>query len=156
RGFVNWRDTPPDFTEEKGVRHATREGSCDSLWCLAVRTHGLCPGHVDSPVPRQDFGRAAGRPSPTGRAETLARSRAGEGRIARRAARDGSATGALLGGRLRLAQVRGETERPASIHDRDRWSGHSFHSRPLERESGVADHHYAWMAWFGHRAAEDH
>ena len=27
----------------------------------------------------------------------------------------------LLGDRLRLAQVRGETERPAAVHDRDRW-----------------------------------
>ena len=39
---------------------------------------------------------------------------------------------ALLGDRLRLAQVRGETERPAAIHHRDRWAGHSFHSRPFE------------------------
>src|SRR5438128_6987503 len=35
---------------------------------------------------------------------------------------------ARLGDRLRLAQVRGETERPAAIHHRDRWAGHSFHS----------------------------
>ena len=36
------------------------------------------------------------------------------------------------GDRLRLAQVRGETERPAAIHDRDRWTGYSFHSRSFE------------------------
>ena len=29
-------------------------------------------------------------------------------------------------------KVRGETERPAAIHDRDRWAGHSFHSRSFE------------------------
>src|SRR5580693_2633503 len=38
---------------------------------------------------------------------------------------------ALLGRGLRLAQVRGEAERPAAVHDRDRWARHSFHSRPL-------------------------
>ena len=29
-------------------------------------------------------------------------------------------------------KVRGETERPAEFHHRDRWAGHSFHSRSLE------------------------
>jgi Epoxide hydrolase N terminus len=39
---------------------------------------------------------------------------------------------ALLGNRLRLAHVRGETERAPAIHDRDRWARHSFHSRAFE------------------------
>ena len=38
----------------------------------------------------------------------------------------------LLGHRLRLAQVRGETERPSAVHHRDRWARHSFHSHSLE------------------------
>ena len=29
-------------------------------------------------------------------------------------------------------KVRGETERPAAVHHRDRWAGHSFHSRSFE------------------------
>ena len=29
-------------------------------------------------------------------------------------------------------KVRGEAECPAAIHDRDRWAGHSFHSRSFE------------------------
>ena len=29
-------------------------------------------------------------------------------------------------------KCRGETERPAAVHDRDRRAGHSFHSRSLE------------------------
>ena len=29
-------------------------------------------------------------------------------------------------------KVRGETERPAAFHHRDRWAGHSFHSRSFE------------------------
>src|SRR5215216_4162599 len=39
---------------------------------------------------------------------------------------------ALLGVRVRLAQVRGETEGSAALHHRDRWAGHSLRSRPLE------------------------
>ena len=29
-------------------------------------------------------------------------------------------------------KVRGETERPTAVHHRDRWAGHSFHSRAFE------------------------
>ena len=29
-------------------------------------------------------------------------------------------------------KCRGETERPAALHHRDRWAGHSFHSRSFE------------------------
>ena len=29
-------------------------------------------------------------------------------------------------------KMRGEAERPAAVHDRDRWTGHSFHSRPFK------------------------
>ena len=39
---------------------------------------------------------------------------------------------ALLADRLRLAQGRGETERPAAIRDRDRWAGYPFHPYSLE------------------------
>ena len=39
---------------------------------------------------------------------------------------------ALLADRLRLAQGRGATERPAAVHHRDRRAGHSFHPCPLE------------------------
>src|SRR6516162_10303439 len=36
------------------------------------------------------------------------------------------------GDRLRLAEVRGETECTAAIHNPGRWAGHSFHSRSFE------------------------
>ena len=52
--------------------------------------------------------------------------------IARRAARDDSGTRALLGEGIRLAEGRGATERATAVHDRNRWAGHSFHSRSLE------------------------
>jgi hypothetical protein len=45
--------------------------------------------------------------------------------LARRAAGNNPGTSALLGDRLRLAQVRRETERPAAVHHRDRWAGYS-------------------------------
>ena len=54
------------------------------------------------------------------------------GSVAGRAARDDSETRALLGDRLRLAQVRGEAECPAAIHHRDRWGRHSFHPRSFQ------------------------
>ena len=34
--------------------------------------------------------------------------------------------------RLRLAEVRGEAECSATVHDRDRWARHSFHSRSFK------------------------
>ena len=33
---------------------------------------------------------------------------------------------------VRLAQVRGQAERRAEFHDRDRRAGHPFHPRPFE------------------------
>jgi hypothetical protein len=50
----------------------------------------------------------------------------------RRPARDNSETGRVLVGRIRLAQVRGEAESPAELHNRDRRARHPFHSRPLK------------------------
>ena len=37
----------------------------------------------------------------------------------------------LLGDGLRLAHVRGEAQRPAALHDRDRRAGHPLHPCPL-------------------------
>ena len=64
--------------------------------------------------------------------------------------------GALLGDRLRLAQGRGEAERPAAIHHRDRRARHSLHSRPLETRECVAAHRHARVARLDHRTDEDH
>ena len=60
------------------------------------------------------------------------------------------------GTRLRLGQVRGEAERPAELHDRDRRAGHPFHSRPLPARGRAAADRHARVAWLDHRAAEDH
>ena len=98
----------------------------------------------------------ARRPSPAHRRDALARTGDGRGCIARRAARDDAGARALLGDRLRLAQGRGEAERPAAVHDRDRRAGHSFHPRPLEACERAAAHRHARLARLDHRAAEDH
>jgi hypothetical protein len=63
---------------------------------------------------------------------------------------------ALLGDRLRLGQVRGETERPAAVHDPDRRAGHSFHPRPFPASGRAAADRHARVARLDHRAAEDH
>jgi pimeloyl-ACP methyl ester carboxylesterase len=52
--------------------------------------------------------------------------------IAGRAARDDAEARALLGDDYDWRKVRGEAERPAAVHHRDRRARHSFHSRSLE------------------------
>ena len=52
--------------------------------------------------------------------------------VARRAARDDSEARALLGDGLRLAQVEAKLNAAAAVHHRDRWAGHSLHSRSFE------------------------
>ena len=57
---------------------------------------------------------------------------------------------------LRLAQVRGEAERPTELHHRDRRAGHSLHSRSLPARGRAAADRDARVARLDHRAAEDH
>src|SRR5882724_3797538 len=64
--------------------------------------------------------------------------------------------GHLLGDKLRLAQGRDETERPAPVHHEHRRAGHSFHPCPVKTSQCAAGDHYAWLAWIDHRAVEDH
>ena len=77
-------------------------------------------------------------------------------RLAGRAARADAGTGALLGGAVRLAQVRGPAGGPAALHDRDRRSRHPLHPRPLGSRARAAGHHHARMARVDHRAAAGH
>jgi hypothetical protein len=48
------------------------------------------------------------------------------------------------------AQVRGETECPTELHHRDRWAGHSFHSRSLPARGRAAADRHARVAWLDH------
>ena len=58
--------------------------------------------------------------------------------------------------RLRLAQVRGDAERAAAVHDRDRRGGRPLHPRQVAaRERAAADHH-ARLARLGPRDARGH
>ena len=56
---------------------------------------------------------------------------------------------------LRLAQLRGETERAAAVQDRDRRSRHSLHPREVAAPGRVATDLDPWLARLGHRAARD-
>ena len=73
--------------------------------------------------------------------------------VAGRAAGDDPGARPLLGGRLRLARVRGEAERAAAVHDRDRRGGHPLHPREVAARGRVAADHDARLARLGHRAA---
>ena len=53
-------------------------------------------------------------------------------------------------------KVRGEAQRPAAVHHRDRRARHPLHPRPLEARERAADHRHARLARLDHRAAEDH
>ena len=101
-------------------------------------------------------GRGARRPETPHRGDALAAKETRHRPVAGRAARDDAEARALLGDRVRLAQVRGEAQRPAAIHHRDRWGRHSLHPRAFEAAERVADHRHARMARLDHRAAEDH
>ena len=110
----------------------------------------------DSPVSGGLFGGGADRAAQARNRDPVARARDGQRRLAGRAARDDAGARALLGDRLRLAQVRGETERPAELHHRDRRAGHPFHSRPLPARGRAAADRHPRVARLDHRAAEDH
>ena len=110
----------------------------------------------DPPLPRRRSGRGAGRPASTHRGHALAREGDRRRSVAGRAARDDPGARALLGDGLRLAQVRGEAERPAAVHHRDRRAGHPLHPRSLEARRRAAAHRQSRMARLDHRAAEDH
>ena len=53
-------------------------------------------------------------------------------------------------------KVRGEAQRPAEVHHRDRRARHPLHPRPFEARECAAAHRHARMARLDHRADEDH
>ena len=61
----------------------------------------------------------------------------------------------LLDDRVRLARVRGATERAAAVHDRDRRRGHPLHPRAVAARGRAAADHDARLARLGRRAARD-
>ena len=96
----------------------------------------------------------ADRRSPAAyRCDALALQGARRGSVAGRAAGDDAGARPLLDDRLRLARVRGETERAAAVQDRDRRGGHPLHPREVAARGRVAADHDARLAWLGHRAA---
>src|SRR5580698_4574087 len=98
----------------------------------------------------QGFRSSPFRFTPPDRDDAVARERNRYRRVARSSARDDSETRSLLGERIRLAQVRGETECSTEFHDRDRRPRHSLHSRPVETRESASAHCYARLARFDH------
>ena len=89
------------------------------------------PFHVE--VPRGGAGRAA----PSHRRDALARQGARRRSVAGCAAGDDPGARPLLGDGVRLARVRGEAERAATVHDRDRRRGHPLHPRKSRHEDAL-------------------
>ena len=113
--------------------------------------------HRDPPLLASDVPEeAARRPPPAHRRHAVARPGDGRRPVAGRAAREAAGARPLLGHGLRLAQGRGEAQRPAAVHDRDRRRRHPLHPRPLASSERPAADHDAWLARLGVRAAQDH
>src|SRR5262245_30588340 len=77
-------------------------------------------GRQHPAVPGRGSGRGTGRPSAARRRGALAEQGARRRRVAGRAAGDVAGAVALLGGRVRLAQGRGQAERVAAVQDAHR------------------------------------
>ena len=75
--------------------------------------------------------------------------------LAGRAAGDDAGARALLGDRVRLAQVRGQAQLGAQLHHRDRRARHPLRPRSLQARGRAAARRLPRMARFGHRAVED-
>ena len=104
-------------------------------------------------LPGRHARRSDRRPSAAHRRDALAHQGAGRRPVAGRAAGDDAGARPLLGDRLRLAPVRGEAERAAAVHDRDRRGGHPLHPREVAARERAAADHDARLARLGHRAA---
>src|SRR3954453_18036261 len=111
--------------------------------------------HHDPPVHDRDARGGAAGPARPRRGDALSREGAGRRSVAGRAAGDDAGARALLGDRVRLAQVRGETEGATALHHRDRRTGHPLRPHPLQARGRAAAPRGARMARLGHRAAED-
>ena len=106
----------------------------------AAASDAIRPFTVEHPAGRDR------RAAPARGGDALARPRDGRQPVARRTTRQAQAAGRLLGHRLRLAQGRGQPERPAAVHDRDRRPRHPLHPHQVEASERAARHHDPWLA----------
>jgi hypothetical protein len=104
-------------------------------------------------LPGRHARRSDRRPPAAHRRDAVARQGAGHRPVAGRAAGDNPGAHPLLDDRLRLAHVRGEAERAAAVHDRDRRGGRPLHPREVGSRGRVAADHHARLARVGHRTA---
>ena len=94
------------------------------------------------------------RSPPTHRRHALARSRDGQRPVAGHPARKIAGAGSPLGNGLRLAQSRGEAERPAAVRHQHRRPRYPFHPRPLQACQCPAGDHDARLAGLGVRTRQ--
>ena len=116
----------PGVASRRGLDPRTADVSLFPRREQATDKNAICPFRVNC------SGSGTYRIAPAHQRHKVARAGNGYGCNARRATRDDAGTRALLGDGVRLAQDRGKTERPAAVRHRDRWTGHSFHSRSFE------------------------
>ncbi len=114
----------------------------------ATRTE-IRPFQVD--IPQQEIDELRRRVTATRWPTQGARRRS----VAGRAVGDDAGARPLLDDRVRLAPVRGATERAAAVQDRDRRRGHPLHPREVAARERVAADHDARLARLGRRAARD-
>ena len=117
------------------------------------------PGHRDPngnpSVPDRHSSAGDRRAAPPHRRDALAHQGARRRSVAGRAVGDDAGARPLLDDRVRLAPVRGATERAAAVQDRDRRGGHPLHPREVAARERVAADHDARVARLGRRAARD-
>src|SRR4051794_14059495 len=111
--------------------------------------------HSDPPIHDRDSRVGARGPACSHRGHAVAKQGARRRSVAGRAAGDAAGARALLDDRLRLAQVRGEAQRAAAVHDRDRRGRDPLHPRAVQARGRHAAGHDARLARLGHRAARD-
>ena len=109
----------------------------------------------DPPVHDRDPRGGPRGPACPHRGHALAREGGRRGCLAGRAAGDDPGARALLGDRVRLAQVRGEAQRLPAVHHRDRRAGHPLRPRSLQARGRAAADRLPRMAGLVRRADED-
>ena len=150
--FRSYQSEPTPALEHRSDRDCGR--GCGEPFSPVSRVSSS--GRCHPSIPHRCSRAGPRRPSSPPCSHTVARQGDSRGSISGRAAGDSARARALLADGLRLAEGRSATQFTAAVHHRDRRTGHPFHSCSLETRECLAADRHAWMAWLGHRAAEDY
>ena len=135
-GQDGWEEVA-DYALEWAVDHAKHPAGLITPVALQEEEYSLWRPIPQSALPRRRSGGGPGRPPPTHRRGELAQQGTRRRSLPGRAARDAAGARPLLADRLRLAQGRGEAQRLAPVHDRDRRPRHPLHPRALQHEDAL-------------------